>query len=113
MPKVILTGQMVGGAGGGLTEEQANELYLKLTGGTLTGPVNFGAQRLTNIGTPTQNTDGATKQYVDNLIANAGGFVASTTAPSNTKLLWIDTSNGGVLKYHNGTSWVSTKAVWG
>ena len=35
-------------------------------------------------------------------------FSAGTTAPSNTKLLWIDTnaSTGG-LKYYNGTAWVT------
>jgi len=27
-----------------------------------------------------------------------------TTAPSDTKLLWVDTANG--LKYHNGSAWV-------
>lgn len=34
-------------------------------------------------------------------------FHAGTTAPSNTGLLWIDTTaNTGGLKYHNGSAWV-------
>lgn len=42
-----------------------------------------------------------------------GGSYVGSTAPTNTEILWIDTGNGGVMKYHNGTSWVATKAVWG
>ena len=40
------------------------------------------------------------------------GMVAQATAPTNTKLLWIDTSNGGVIKYYNGTEWVTTSAAF-
>lgn len=43
----------------------------------------------------------------------AGGVSVGTTAPSNTKLLWIDTSSGGVAKYYNGSAWVATASVWG
>lgn len=43
----------------------------------------------------------------------SGGSYIGSTAPDDTALLWIDTGNGGVMKYHNGTSWVATKAVWG
>ena len=43
----------------------------------------------------------------------SGGSYVGDTAPINTNLLWIDTSNGGVMKYYDGTSWVGTKAVWG
>ena len=36
------------------------------------------------------------------------GFHAGTSAPSNTKLLWIDTTaTTGGLKYYNGTDWVT------
>lgn len=42
-----------------------------------------------------------------------GNYVKSSSAPSDTNVLWVDTANGGVVKYHNGTSWVATKAVWG
>lgn len=42
-----------------------------------------------------------------------GGCVAQDTAPENTKLLWIDTANGAITKYWNGTEWVATGAVWG
>lgn len=44
---------------------------------------------------------------------NGGGVVVSATAPTDTKVLWIDTAMGGVVKYHNGTGWVAALAVWG
>lgn len=44
---------------------------------------------------------------------STGGHIVSETAPTNTNLLWIDTANGGVLKYHDGSSWVGVKGVWG
>lgn len=37
-----------------------------------------------------------------------GVYIASATAPSETHLLWIDTSAGNVIKYHNGSAWVPT-----
>lgn len=43
----------------------------------------------------------------------SGGSYVGASAPADIELLWIDTSNGGVMKYYNGTSWVATKAVWG
>lgn len=44
-----------------------------------------------------------------------GGFTASDTAPDDTDLLWIDTANGNLIKFHNGTDWEPTSAiaVWG
>lgn len=35
-------------------------------------------------------------------------YHVGTTPPSDTRMLWIDTTpNTGGLKYHNGTNWVS------
>lgn len=40
-------------------------------------------------------------------------FVASSTAPEDTSVLWIDTtaSTGG-LKYYNGTAWVHVPVAY-
>ena len=38
---------------------------LSLSGGTMTGPINMGGQKITNIGNPTENTDVANKIFVD------------------------------------------------
>lgn len=40
-----------------------------------------------------------------------GGYHYGATAPSNTKLLWIDTS--GIARFYNGSSWVPLTATWG
>ena len=40
-------------------------------------------------------------------------FVASVDAPNNHKVFWIDTGHNNLLKYHNGTGWVSISAAWG
>lgn len=40
-----------------------------------------------------------------------GGYHYGASAPSNTKLLWINTS--GVAKFYNGSAWVPLAATWG
>lgn len=40
-----------------------------------------------------------------------GGYHYGASAPTNTKLLWIDTS--GVAKFYNGSAWVPLAATWG
>lgn len=40
-----------------------------------------------------------------------GGYHYGASAPSNTKLLWIDTS--GVAKFYNGSAWIPLAATWG
>ena len=40
-------------------------------------------------------------------------FYAGTSAPSNKKLLWIDTTSGASgLKYWNGSAWVAVPTFW-
>lgn len=93
---------------------------------TLTTSINDVSTRLTNHDVQINTANGAHGfRYYQNLLQykngtawttiqiGSGGSHVGTTAPSDTKLLWIDTGNGGIVKYHNGTSWVTTKAVWG
>lgn len=40
-----------------------------------------------------------------------GGYHYGASAPSNTKLLWID--NSGVARFYNGSAWVPLAATWG
>lgn len=47
------------------------------------------------------------KSYTDSQIAAMPLFSHGTTAPTDTRLLWVDTTeNTGGLKYYNGTEWV-------
>ena len=40
-------------------------------------------------------------------------FVASAKAPTNQKVFWIDTGHNNLLKYYDGSQWVSISAAWG
>lgn len=42
-------------------------------------------------------------------------YSVGATAPSNTKLLWVDTGNNAVLKYYDSSSssWKAVAAAWG
>ena len=49
---------------------------LPLSGGTMTGAINMGSQKITSLATPTESTDAATKGYVDTV---AGGQIDPST----------------------------------
>lgn len=38
-------------------------------------------------------------------------YTASATAPEETRTLWIDTASGNLIKYYNGSGWVTIKAI--
>lgn len=60
-------------------------------------------------------TEVYSKTEVNEMIGGAGGVVVSTSAPSKTNVLWIDTGNGGIAKYYDTSSkaWTTVKSVWG
>ena len=55
------------------------------------------------IGSGTFNGSGSLD--IKTTVTNGGHYIG-TSSPSNTNLLWIDTSNSGILKYYDGTTWV-------
>ena len=42
--------------------------------------------------------------FSDNIEA---GVTIGPNAPASAKALWVDTSDNGILKYHDGTAWVA------
>ena len=52
-----------------LTDDVVKGKYLSLTGGTMTGNININNKTITNLKTPTANTEAANKKYVDDQIA--------------------------------------------
>lgn len=70
---------------------------LPISGGTMTGDINMGSKAITNITTPVNNNDAATKGYVDEAVAGSGssGIYIQATEPENPKDgdLWVDTDD--------------------
>lgn len=68
-PYVIeFTEETSSGGSGGMTEEEADARYLKLAGGTMTGPI-------TGIVTPTADDMPVPKKYLDDMIGNINSIL--------------------------------------
>ncbi len=87
----------------------------------ISGKANLASPALT--GTPTaptaaegtNTTQIATTAFVQTAISGFSSdvFSVGSSAPSNTKLLWIDTNTStGGLKYYNGSSWVHVPVAY-
>lgn len=55
--------------------QKTADAALPLAGGTMTGAINMGGKKITNLATPTSSTDAVTKAYADGLIAAADAMV--------------------------------------
>lgn len=66
----------------------ALQSYLQLKGGTMQGSLNMGGFSLTNLDSPTNASDAATKQYVDSQISGAGqgDFLSNGSTPMTGNL---------------------------
>ena len=62
------------GPAGFLSQSQADLLYLALTGGTMTGPLSLGTNKITDVVDPSADQDVVTKKFADDTYeAGAGG----------------------------------------
>lgn len=85
---------------------------LPLAGGTMTGVLEMGTNKITGLGTPTNNTDASTKLYVDELGTSiSNNYSLNTHTHTLTNLSDVaDTltlTNGYVLTWNN-TEWISS-----
>lgn len=110
--KVSINGEIVE-VGGGLSQTEADNRYLKLSGGTLTGPLN--------VQEPTANTNPATKKYVDDAVAGAGGgasvytkeFSASDwSGAGNEKTLMVPVSAHKISSVAVVTVYMKSAGKW-
>ena len=68
-----------------LTDDVVKGKYLSLTGGTMTGNININNKTITNLKTPTADTEAANKKYVDDQItANSGSTTIITWSDNGT-----------------------------
>lgn len=53
----------------GISQSTADARYVQQSGDTMSGILSMGGNKITNLGTPSNTTDAATKQYVDNAVS--------------------------------------------
>lgn len=91
-----------GGSSGGGSGADADTLdgldstaFLKTSGGAMTGPINMGNQKITNLAAPTSASDAVPKSYVDAAVAGVSGG-AMTGGQILTTLNGVDGSGSGL-----------------
>ena len=57
---------------------------LSLSGGTMTGAIAMGANKITGLGTPTASTDATTKAYIDDVFGSTTSAASSATAAATS-----------------------------
>jgi hypothetical protein len=79
----------------GLTTDLSNKLAL--AGGTMTGAIAMGTNKITGLGTPTDGTDAATKSYVDTTVQGIDWKASVKAATTANLTLASDLENGDTL----------------
>lgn len=80
--------------------------YLALAGGTMSGQINMGSQRIVSLGAPSSTTDAATKLYVDQLnnaiesvtYAAAGATNVNNLDPGSTTATRVFVTRSGSIQ---------------
>jgi hypothetical protein len=80
--------------------------YLALAGGTMSGTINMGSQRIVSLGAPSSTTDAATKLYVDQLnnaiesvtYAAAGATNVNNLDPGSTTATRVFVTRSGSIQ---------------
>ena len=70
---------------------------LALAGGTMSGAIAMGTNKITGLGTPTDSTDAATKGYVDNAVVGIDWKASVRAATTSDITLSSDLENGDVV----------------
>jgi len=64
---------------------------LPLAGGTMSGAIAMGTNKITGLGTPTASTDASTKAYADTMLPLAGGTMSGNIAMGTNKVTGLGT----------------------
>ena len=88
---------------------------LPLAGGTMTGAIAMGSSKITGLGTPTANTDAATKAYADTMLPLAGGTMTGNITMGSNSLTGLPTpsaaSDAATKDYVDTTNASNTAAA--
>ena len=66
-----------------------------------------------DVGGKVRSVNGVEPDTTGNVVIKTGGIHVSISPPVQTDLLWIDTSQNGVIKYYSNGSWRAVAAAWG
>ena len=102
--------------------QEVKERFLDRTGGEMEGTLDMGTNKIVNLGTPTADTDAATKKYIDDVaIAGIGTGTARQLLQTNAGATAVEfTSNidipgtldvTGVATFDSDTTFASTGAI--
>ena len=72
-----------------LTDGSGDSGFLPLVGGTMTGEINMGSDKITNVVDPTSAQDAATKAYSDLKLPLAGGTMSGPIAMGTNKITGV------------------------
>jgi hypothetical protein len=64
--------------------DTADALKLSLSGGTMSGAIAMGTNKITGVGNPTLAQDAATKDYVDDILGSATSAATSAAAAATS-----------------------------
>jgi hypothetical protein len=70
---------------------------LSLSGGTMTGAIAMGTNKITGLGTPTSSTDAATKNYVDTVVVAPSNLTGVITSVGNATSTGAQTGTGSTF----------------
>lgn len=74
---------------------------LPLAGGTMSGAINMGTSKITNMGTPTVSTDAATKGYVDTVTVAPSNLTGPITSVGAATAVAAQTGTGSTFVMQN------------
>jgi hypothetical protein len=84
---------------------------LSLTGGTMTGAIAMGTNKITGLGTPTASTDAANKDYIDTMASSAGA--SATAAGVSAASAAVSASSANASATAANSSFVSVTGLTG